>query len=86
MAPSPTAVVDSQTATSAHVTIHGVSTAPGAVPFDLVLGESINKGWTATVVGGQGLGKPVLLDTFANSWRIDPAAVAHATSTTAPCR
>jgi len=73
---SPVAVVDSQTATTVHVTVHGMSTAAGTTPFDLILGESINKGWTATVGGGPGLGKPVLIDAFANGWRVDPAAVA----------
>lgn len=76
MAPSPTAVVDSQTSTTVHVTMKDVPTAPGSTPFDLILGESINKGWTATVDGGPGLGTPVLIDAFANGWRIDPAAVA----------
>jgi len=76
VAASPVGTVDSQTATAVHVTVDGVSTAAGATPFDLVLGESINKGWTATVGGGPGLGKPVLIDAFANGWRIDPAAVA----------
>ncbi len=76
VAPSPTAVVDSQTSTTVHVTMKDVPTAPGSTPFDLILGESINKGWTATVDGGPGLGTPVLIDAFANGWRIDPAAVA----------
>ncbi len=48
----------------------------GPTPFDLILGESINKGWTATVDGGPGLGSPVLIDAFANGWRIDPVALA----------
>ena len=46
---SPAVVVDSQTATTVHATVHGGRTAPGAAPFDLILGESINRGWTATV-------------------------------------
>jgi arabinofuranan 3-O-arabinosyltransferase len=73
---SPVAVVDAQTATTVHVTVNGLSTASGTTPFDLVLGESINQGWTATVGGGPGLGRPVLIDAFANGWRIDPAALA----------
>jgi len=76
VAPSPTVVVDSQTATTIHATVEGVDTSRGATPFDFILGESINKGWTATVGGGPGLGKPVLIDSFANGWRVDPAAVA----------
>ncbi len=74
---SPAVVVDSQTSTTIHATVSGIDTSPGAVPFDLVLGESINKGWTATVGGGPGLGAPVLIDAFANGWRIDPATVAR---------
>jgi len=73
---SPTVVVDSQTATTIHATVDGVTTTPGSTPFDVILGESINKGWTATVDGGPGLGEPVLIDSFANGWRIDPASVA----------
>jgi hypothetical protein len=76
VAPSPAVSVDRSTATSLHVTVHGVATAPGTTPFDLILGQSINKGWTATVVGGPSLGRPVLVDAFANGWRVDPAALA----------
>lgn len=73
---SPTVVVDSQTATTIHTSISGLGTSPLATPFDLILGESINRGWTATVNGGPGLGKSVLIDSFANGWRIDRAVVA----------
>jgi hypothetical protein len=76
VAPSPPATVDRATATSIHVTLSGVDTAPGSIPFDFILGESINKGWTAEVVGGPSLGKPFLIDSFANGWRVDPVAVA----------
>jgi hypothetical protein len=58
------------------VTVSKVTTTPGTVPFDLILGESNDKGWTATVKGGPGLGKPILIDAFANGWRIDPVALA----------
>ncbi len=44
-------------------------------PFWLVLGESHNAGWQATVVDGPGLGPPALVDGFANGWRVDPAGV-----------
>lgn len=73
---SPTVVVDSQTATTIHTSISGLGTSPLATPFDLILGESINRGWRATVNGGPGLGKSVLIDSFANGWRIDRAVVA----------
>ena len=76
VAASPVAVVDSQTATALHVTLKDVPTSPGSTPFDLILGESVNKGWTATVAGGPTLGPPVLIDAFANGWRVDPASVA----------
>jgi hypothetical protein len=76
VAPSPAVAVDLSTATAMHLTVQGVATTPGTTPFDLILGESINRGWTATVVGGPSLGRPVLIDAFANGWRIDPAALA----------
>jgi arabinofuranan 3-O-arabinosyltransferase len=73
---SPAVVVDSQTATTIHTSISGLDTSTGSTPFDLILGESINRGWTATVNGGPGLGKPVLIDSFANGWHVDPASMA----------
>jgi hypothetical protein len=41
-------------------------------PFWLVLGQSHTDGWHATA-GGKDLGPPVLVDGYANGWRIDPA-------------
>jgi hypothetical protein len=43
-------------------------------PFWLVLGESHSRGWTARVRGGDDLGAPVLVDGYANAWRVDPHA------------
>jgi hypothetical protein len=43
-------------------------------PFWLVLGESQNAGWKATVQGAGSLGGSALVDGFANGWRIDPGA------------
>ena len=77
VAPSPAVVVDHATATSVRVTVDGVSTTAGTTPFDLILGESINQGWHATVEGGPGLGSPVLIDAFANGWRVDPVALSR---------
>jgi arabinofuranan 3-O-arabinosyltransferase len=77
VAASPAVVVDRATATLRRVTVHGVDISPGAIPFTLILGESINKGWTATVRGGPSLGKPVLIDSFADGWQIDPTALSR---------
>jgi arabinofuranan 3-O-arabinosyltransferase len=38
----------------------------------LSVGQSWNPGWKATV-DGQDLGEPVLIDGYANGWRLDPA-------------
>ncbi|HEY1280836.1 MAG TPA: alpha-(1-_3)-arabinofuranosyltransferase family protein, partial [Acidimicrobiales bacterium] len=42
-------------------------------PFWLVLGQSVNAGWHASV-NGHDLGAPTLVDGYANGWRVDPAA------------
>jgi hypothetical protein len=42
-------------------------------PFWLVLGQSHNDGWHATV-NGRDLGAPTLIDGYANGWRIEPPA------------
>jgi hypothetical protein len=41
-------------------------------PFWLVLGQSLNDGWTAELGDGTSLGEPRLVDGFANGWAIDP--------------
>ena len=41
-------------------------------PFWLVLGESQNAGWKASVHGAGSLGGSQLVDGYANGWRIDP--------------
>jgi arabinofuranan 3-O-arabinosyltransferase len=41
-------------------------------PFWLVLGESVNAGWKATV-DGKDVGGSTLVNGYANGWRIDPA-------------
>jgi arabinofuranan 3-O-arabinosyltransferase len=48
----------------------------GATPdeaFWLVLGQSHNPGWTASI-DGDGLGEPELVDGFANGWLVTPTA------------
>ncbi|HEY7071174.1 MAG TPA: alpha-(1-_3)-arabinofuranosyltransferase family protein [Acidimicrobiales bacterium] len=40
-------------------------------PFWLVMGQSFNQGWQATV-NGRSLGDPVLVDGFANGWLVTP--------------
>ncbi|HEY5108335.1 MAG TPA: alpha-(1-_3)-arabinofuranosyltransferase family protein [Acidimicrobiales bacterium] len=65
--------VISQTATRMSLAISGIRST--TAPFELVLGQSINPGWTAQA-GGRQLSNPVLVDGFANGWRVDPAAVA----------
>jgi hypothetical protein len=42
-----------------------------AQPFWLVLGESNNKGWTATI-NGHSLGVPSTIDGYANGWYVTP--------------
>jgi arabinofuranan 3-O-arabinosyltransferase len=71
-APVGTVQVRSSTATRVSLAIPGIRAT--TAPFELVLGQSINPGWKAEV-GGRQLGSPVLIDGFANGWRVDPAAV-----------
>jgi arabinofuranan 3-O-arabinosyltransferase len=78
VAASPTVHVDSQTPTTIHLTVHGVSAASSQTPLNLVLGESINPGWNATVQGAGSLGTPFLIDGFANGWRLDPSSLSGA--------
>jgi len=68
----PVVHVTSSTTTSFQVRITGATK-----PFWLVLGESLNNGWEATVAGhATTLGTPTLIDGFANGWLVDPATFA----------
>jgi arabinofuranan 3-O-arabinosyltransferase len=82
--PAPQVRVVDQTSTAIDLSVSGLGASGGGSsgvgpsgggPFDLVLGQSINAGWKASVVGGGSLGAPVLIDGFANGWRIDPATL-----------
>ena len=53
-------------------TVEVTGATPGE-PFWLVLGQSHNPGWNATL-DGDGLGEPVLVDGFANGWLVTPDA------------
>ena len=55
--------------------VSGVSS--NTAPFELVLGQSVNAGWKATV-DGHSLGAPVLVDGFANGWQLDPSTLSGA--------
>lgn len=52
-----------------------ISSEGASSPYWLVLGQSLSKGWTATIRGGPSLGDATLIDGFANGWLIDPAVV-----------
>jgi hypothetical protein len=69
---APKVSVVSQGATRLSLAVSGATK-----PFLLVLGESVNKGWQASVNGGPSLGSSVLVDGFANGWVVNPAAVGH---------
>ncbi len=70
---SPTVRLRSQGPTSVRLQVADVH-----APFWLVLGQSINRGWTASVAGGPSLGTPTLVDGFANGWLVSPAQLADA--------
>ncbi len=75
--PVPTVRVVHQTPTSIQLDVSGIRA--GAAPFALVMGQSVNAGWKATV-GGHDLGSPILMDAFANGWQVDPAALGSSVS------
>jgi arabinofuranan 3-O-arabinosyltransferase len=63
----PTVEVTRDGRSSMDVEVHGA-----AEPFWLVLGQSVNDGWTASVDGGDALGHSKLIDGYANGWYVDP--------------
>jgi hypothetical protein len=75
----PTAQVVRRHATSFDVRLsfpssEATSSGSGMAPVWLVLGESINSGWQASVAG-RSLGPPTLVDGFANGWLVPRAAL-----------
>ena len=68
---APTVTVTSQNATTIHA---HVDHATG--PFLLVLGQSVNRGWSATLSGAGSLGTSTLVDGFANGWYVNKATLA----------
>src|SRR5262249_39676590 len=69
-ASGPAVKIDSQGRTNFDLSVSGASPKQ---PFWLVLGQSNNSGWTASV-DGHDLGKPQLVDGYANGWLIDPTS------------
>lgn len=70
--PAPKVEVTSATATKMQLKITGATR-----PYWLVLGQSVNKGWKATIQGsGQVLGSSMLIDGFANGWLVKPTGSA----------
>jgi hypothetical protein len=67
-AAGPAVKVDGQSRTSFDLRVNG---ATKGQPFWLVLGQSNNAGWTASV-DGHDLGKSQLVDGYANGWLINP--------------
>ena len=65
-APAPRIDVTSNGETTIRARVHGATG-----PFWLVLGQSFNKGWQATV-NGHDLGRPQLVDGMSNGWHVDP--------------
>jgi hypothetical protein len=70
------------TATSVHIDSHGAKVTGATEPFELVMGQSVNKGWKAVATPGPGaapgshavdLGQSQLVDGFANGWQVTAA-------------
>ena len=70
------------TATSVHIDSHGAKVSGATEPFELVMGQSVNKGWKAVATPGPGaapgshavdLGRSQLVDGFANGWQVTAA-------------
>jgi arabinofuranan 3-O-arabinosyltransferase len=64
---APRVVVTSNRETTIHAQVRHATS-----PFWLVLGQSFNNGWHATV-NGRDLGTPQLVDGMSNGWRVTPS-------------
>ncbi len=67
---APAVKVTSQSSTAVSMRI---DTTRGAAPFWLVFGQSLDSGWQAHA-NGRSLGKPVLVNGYANGWLVTPPA------------
>ena len=63
-----------------------VRVGPARNAFWLVLGESINPGWQATMADGRSLGAPQLVDGFADGWLVNPSELPPGTAVTVTLR
>jgi arabinofuranan 3-O-arabinosyltransferase len=70
------------TSTNVHIDSQGADVTGATGPFELVLGQSVNKGWEAVATPAQGaapgshsvtLGRSQLVDGFANGWQVSAA-------------
>ncbi len=73
------------TPTASHLVSQSVTVTGADAPFELVLGQSLNKGWQAVAEPAHGapagshavdLGPPQLVDGFANGWHVTSADLA----------
>ncbi len=72
--PAPAVQVESRHTTSMQVRITAPEGSSSTGPFWLVLGESLNRGWHASL-DGRSLGPPQLVDGFANGWLVPASAL-----------
>ncbi len=76
-APSASSGAPKVTVLSSSSTSYRLRVSGATKPFMLTLGESYDAGWTASVQGGPALGAPVLVDGFANGWRVTARTLAE---------
>ncbi len=71
----PALTVTHQNQTSTTVKVNG-----NGRPFWLILGQSLSKGWKATLPGGRSLGPPTLIDGYANGWYVPAGLISSPTT------